>query len=204
MRVDMSFRPVLRRIVEKSAPGRTPSFGEAHVVKALELASGEGIGRAALGARLGVGEGVARTLIRHLRDADLIEVTAKGITTSTRGGLLLRDIRTVIQSVGEAPSTDDTVGRRNYAVLVRGAAGGVRAGVEQRDAALLSGAKGATTIVYGDDPRIPGMERTPDPALRELVEGAANPKRGDVIIIGTGDSLLSAELGALSAALGLV
>ena len=199
----MSFRTALRRIVERSAPGRAPSFGEAHVIKALELASGEGIGRAALGARLGIGEGVARTLIRHLRDADLIEVTARGLTTSTKGDLLLGDIHAVIQRVGEAPATEDTVGRHNFAVLVRGAATRVRAGVEQRDAALLSGARGATTIAYGDDARIPGMDRAPDSALRELIK-SSNPRSGDVVIIGTGDNPLSAELGALSAALGLV
>jgi len=199
----MSFRTALRRIVERSAPGRAPSFGEAHVIKALELASGEGVGRAALSTRLGVGEGVARTLIRHLREADLIEVTARGLTTSRKGELLLGDIHAVIQRVGVAPATDDTVGGHNYAVLVRGAAARVRAGVEQRDAALLSGAKGATTIVYGDGARIPGMDRAPDLALRELVKGSS-PRKGDVAIIGTGDSPLSAELGALSAALGLV
>lgn len=199
----MSFRTALRRIVERSAPGRTPSFGEAHAIKALELASREGIGRAALSVKLGVGEGVVRTLIRHLREADLIEVTARGLTTSAKGESLLGEIHAVIQRVGEAPATEDTVGMHNYAVLVRGAAPRVRAGVEQRDAALLSGAKGATTIVYGDGSLIPGMDRAPDPALRDLIKGS-NPKRGDVAIIGTADSSLSAELGALSAALGLV
>ncbi len=196
----MSFRTALRRIVERSAPGRTPSFGEAQVIKALELASGEGVGRAALGARLGIGEGVARTLIRHLRDSDLVEVTARGLRTSPSGEALLMDIRTVIQRVGVAPATDDTVGKYNYAVLVRGRAAKVRAGVEQRDAALLSGAMGATTIVYGDGAMIPGMDKAPDPSLLRLVEGCS-PRRGDVVIIGTGNTLLSAELGALSAAL---
>jgi len=199
----MSFRATLRRIVERSAPGRAPSFSEAHVIKALELASGEGIGRATLSVKLGVGEGVVRTLIRHLREADLIEVTARGLTTSAKGESLLGEIHAVIQRVGEAPATEDTVGMHNYAVLVRGAAPRVRAGVEQRDAALLSGAKGATTIVYGDGARIPGMDRAPDPALQDLIK-SSNPKRGDVAIIGTADNSLSAELGALSAALGLV
>ncbi|MCJ7573115.1 hypothetical protein MUO93_02485 [Candidatus Bathyarchaeota archaeon] len=198
----MNFKPILRRIVERSAPGRSPSFNEAHVVKALELASKGGIGRASLGACLGIGEGVVRTLIRHLFEEDLIEVSPKGVLTSKKGERFLTEIRSIIRMTG-APNTRDTVGAHNYAVLVRGASNKVRLGVEQRDAAILVGARGATTIVYKTGLWIPGMDRKPDVELSEFIETNLYPEEEDVVIIGTGDTVLDAEIGALSAAIDL-
>lgn len=200
----MSFKPHLRRVAEKTAPGRTPAYGEAKVIMALKIASEGGIGRAALGKRLGLGEGVIRTLTRHMLAEGLVQVSTQGITTSKKGEKILKDIHVIIAGGVEAPKTDDAVGSCNHAVLVRGGASRVRYGLEQRDAALLAGAEGATTVVYrGGKATIPGMDRGPSPELAAFIEKLA-PSEGDAVVIGTAKTPIDAETGAYSAALTLV
>jgi len=201
----MSFLATLKRIAENSAPGRAPSYMEAQVMKALEIASESPVGRAALGRRLGLGEGVVRTLVKHMRVERLIEVTPQGIGVAEAGRVLLDEMRLRISGGLELPRSPDAVGKHNYAVLVHEASGRVRLGVEQRDAALMAGAKGATTAVYrGGVFIIPGMGRPLDVALTEALKGALTPGEGSVAIIGSGDSPIEAEIGAKAAALGLL
>lgn len=174
-------------------------------MKALEIASESPIGRAALGKRLGLGEGVVRTLVKHMRAERLIEVTPQGIGVAEAGRMLLDEMRLRISGGLELPGSPDAVGRHNYAVLVHGASGRVRLGVEQRDAALMAGAKGATTAVYwGGVFMIPGLGRPLDVALTEALKEALAPREGSVAIIGSGDSSIEAEIGAKAAALGLL
>ena len=200
----MSFKPLLKRVAERSAPGRSPSYGETQVLMALELVSGEGNGRAALGAKLGIGEGVVRTLIKHLLAEGLVEVSTRGVRASKKGERLLTDIHGVILRGIEAPVTEDVVGGCGYIVLVRGGASRVRLGVEQRDAALLASAKGATTITFvGGRASIPGMDRSPSKPLVSFLEENVKPEDGDAVIVGTGDTDAEAQIGAYAAALSL-
>jgi len=67
---------LIAKIAGKIAPGRAPSFIEVHVIKALEvICSGEAVGRVRLSKLLGLGEGEARTLVKHLKNEGLIEVS---------------------------------------------------------------------------------------------------------------------------------
>jgi predicted transcriptional regulator len=201
----MSFKLLLRRISEKVSPGRSPSYSEAQVLRALELSSGNGIGRASLGTRLGIGEGVVRTLTKHLVTEGLIERSNRGITISKKGRKLLTEIHSLIPNGVEVPVTNDVLGEHSYAVLVKGVAENVRFGVEQRDAALLAGAMGATTIVFkGRSAVMPGMDREPSPSLLAFLIEGMRPAEEDVVILGTGDTLIEAQIGAYSAALTLV
>jgi len=199
----MSFKSLLKRVAEKTSPGRAPGYGEAQALRALELVAENSIGRAALGNRLGVGEGVVRTLLRRLTSEGLVEVSTNGITASEKGRRILDDVHSIIIRGAIAPATEDTLGGHNYALLIRGAAHKVRKGLEQRDAALLAGAGGATTITIREGAAlIPGMDRSPSKPLLSLIEviGASN---GDAVVIGTGDTMIDAETGAYSAALTL-
>ena len=200
----MSFLATLKRIAENSAPGRAPSYIKAQAMKALEIASEAPIGRAALGRRLGLGEGVVRTLVKHMRAEGLIEVTPQGIRVAEGGETLLHEICMRISGGVELPGSPDAVGAHNYAVLVHGASARVRLGVEQRDDALMAGARGATTAVYrGGVFMVPGLMRPLDAALSGALE-ALSPREGSVAIIGSGDSPMEAEIGAKAAALRLL
>ena len=195
----------MRKVSGRLAPGRSPSFMEAHVLKALELVSEQSIGRATLGGRLGLGEGTVRTMIKRLRQAEVIEITRRGIYLAERGGRLLAQIHSMISAGVEALNGTYTVGTHNYAVLVRGASGHIKMGVEQRDAALMAGARGATTLLYdGVRFHIPGMDGELDPHLTRLLIDRLKPEAGDIVIIGTADDLPAAEMGAKTAALELL
>jgi len=138
---------VIEKVVSKIAPGRAPSFIEVHVIKALEaISAGEGVGRIKLSETLGLGGGATRTLVRHLRNEELIEVSRSGIVLSKFGEKVFSDLKSRISEEIEIPKSPLTVGAFNVAVLIRNAAGLVEYGVEQRDAAIKVGASGGYNI----------------------------------------------------------
>ncbi len=194
----------LRRI-SGSSSGRFPSFTEAHALKALELiGGGAGIGRQQLSSELGLGEGTVRTLLSRMKAAGLLETSRSGAMLTPRGRGLLKRFGELIPA-GEFPETDATIGPRNYAILVRGASNSVNRGIEQRDAALIAGADGATTLVHdGDRLIMPGVEVDVDSTTVKHNIDAFKPDKGDVVIIGSGQNSLEAEFGAKSAALELL
>lgn len=196
---------IVHQIVERIAPGRPPAYTEAHVLKALELLGGGlGIGRQQLSRELRLGEGTVRTLARRMRGSGLIEATRSGMTLTSRGRDVLVELGGLILT-REFPETPITVGSANFAVLVRGVAGDVRMGIEQRDAAMMAGARGATTLIYdGERLRMPGMDLRLNSSTVDFIHENLKPEEGDVIIIGSADDLFDAEIGAKSAAMNLL
>jgi hypothetical protein len=197
----------LDKVATKIAPGRLPSFAEAHVVKALEEISQGSIGRLKLSKDLHLGEGEARTLVKHLKNEGLIDVSRTGISLTTVGRGLLSHLKTLLSEPIEVASTPLTVGPFNIAVRVTGMKNSVKKGLEQRDAAIMAGAKGATTLVFtGNSLTMPGTKEEVsknDPSiLTSLLRLGLN--EGDVIIIGSADEKIRAELGADTAALELL
>ena len=202
---------MIERVAGKIAPGRTPSFIEAHILKALEVIGEEGsVGRIRLSRILGLGEGTIRTLIRHLKREGLIEVSRSGITLSELGRSILADVTDRISGAVSVPESPLTVGPHNVAVLVRGSSANVRYGVEQRDAAIKAGALGATTLLFkGGRLTIPGLaddilENSEVKAVCRTLIIELNPSEGDVIIIGSAMDERTAEVGAKTAAIELL
>jgi len=195
----------LKRLSRSMASGSAPAYGEAHVLKAIEIiGSLAGIGRKMLSKELGLGEGTVRTLVKRLKDEGILESSRGGMFLTNLGEKLLSDLHESIRAT-ELEETIITVGRFNYAVLVKGSASEIKSGVEQRDAALIAGAKGATTLIFKEGCfHIPSLDiEFPERVGRRLIE-RLSPGEGDVIIIGTADNLLEAELGAKSAALNIL
>ena len=195
---------LLEKASEKLAPGRSPSFNKAHVLKAIEVISEEGVGRKQLALRLALGEGMTRNLVSRLRDNGLLETSRQGMSLSCKGKQLLDELRQTMRS-GEFPESSLTVAKENYVVLVKGCSGGVRYGLEQRDYALMAGAAGATTVIYDEKGLyMPGTEREIEPRIRDFILRELQPEHGDVMIIGSAESLHMAEMGAKAAALKLL
>jgi len=205
----LSLIQTIERIMGKMAPGRAPSFTEAHVIKALEtIGTEKGVGRIKLSKMLGLGEGETRTLVKHLDKERLVEVSKSGIALSEFGEEMFSDLRSKISEVTEIPGSPLTVGPFNLAVLVRDVGHRVRYGVEQRDAAIKVGALGATTLVFsGDRLTVPGMGEDVFRGVGQIWDmlvSELKPKENDVIIIGSADNKLKAELGAKTAAFELL
>ena len=196
---------ILKEIAGKVAPGRHPAYTEAHALMLLEtIGSGRRIGRQQLSRELELGEGTIRTLVRRMKAIGLVE-------TSRAGMSLTGDGMTFLETLGDLTWGCDltaipiTVGSLNHAVLVRGAAPKVKCGLEQRDIAIIAGASGATTLVLDDQGlRMPGMETPIVESVHSLIIGKLGPRPGDVIIIGSSDDQILAEIAAKSAALKLL
>jgi hypothetical protein len=196
------------RVASKLAPGRLPSFAEAHVLIALEdISFQKTVGRLKLGKDLCLGEGEARTLVKHMKNEGLIQISKPGMSLSMKGTKLLSSLRTLLSKQVEVPSTSLTVGKFNVAIRVRGLRDYVKYGLEQRDAAIIAGAKGATTLIFAKSRlSMPGtgedVSKTNPSLLTAL--SSLDLKQGDVVIIGSADEKIKAELGAKTAAIELI
>lgn len=200
---------VIEKVASKIAPGRAPSFIEAHVVKALEvIGAGKGVGRAKLSETLGLGGGTTRTLVRHLKNEGLVEVSKFGMVLSQSGEKLFLSLRSRISEEMEIPKSPLTIGPFNVAVLVRNAAGSIKYGVEQRDAAIKVGALGAATLIFSRNKvTMPGVSEDilqNIQSIRDALISKLKPRENDVIIIGSADEKRVAEFGAKTAALELL
>ncbi len=199
---------VVTKVAAKTAPGRSPSFAKAHIVKALEeIGCQESVGRLKLSKDLQIGEGEIRTIIKHLKNEGLIDVSKAGISLSSSGRKLLSRLKAIVSEPLEVPSTPLTVGPFNVAVRVTGMRDHVEYGLEQRDAAVMAGAKGATTLIFAKNRLImPGtnedITKSNQSALASLSKLGLN--EGDVIIIGSANEKTKAELGARASALELL
>jgi predicted transcriptional regulator len=199
----------IEKVTRKIAPGRAPSFTAAHVVKALEIIDGEEVvGRIRLSKELELGEGTTRTLVKHLKNEGIIEVSKYGIMLSEYGKKLFSNLRSKISEGIAVPPSLFTVGPFNIAVLVKGKARMVKWGLEQRDTAIKAGALGATTLIFSRNKlTMPSSEEDPFkdmPSIRDMLVSKLNPKENDVIIVGSGENKTSAEIGAKMAALELL
>lgn len=121
-----------------------------------------------------------------------------------KGQEVLSRLMELISST-EMPETTITVSSKNYAVLVKNVGGNVRKGIEQRDAALIAGAKGATTLVYEEGRlKMPSMVTDLESSISRYLLESLRPMDGDAIIIGSAEEILAAEIGAKFAALKLL
>jgi len=209
MGVKLELLLTVERVTRKIAPGRAPSFTEAHVVKALEIiGGGEVVGRIRLSKELGLGEGTARTLVKHLKNEGIIKVSKYGIMLSEYGKKLFSNLRSKISEGIEVPLSPLTVGPFNIAVLVRDMAQLVKWGLEQRDTAIKAGALGATTLIFSRNRlTMPSSEEDVFkgiPNIYDMLVSKLGPKENDVIIIGSGENKRLAELGAKMAAFELL
>jgi Domain of unknown function (DUF4443) len=196
--------------VANYAPSRMQpfvSFDLVHIFKTLQLIEERGhVSREMLCKELELGEGAVRTLMKHLKMQNLIESTIAGTKMSKAGDSFFHEFLSSIPYETSLSKCSITLGKHNYAVLVKQMGSTIKSGIEQRDAAIKIGASGATTLLFKDNKfLIPptNFDALPNEfqLSKQLIE-ALHPEDGDVIIIGTDDqSEKKAEFAAKSAAL---
>ncbi|MGC8816945.1 MAG: DUF4443 domain-containing protein [Candidatus Hadarchaeum sp.] len=178
--------------------GPLPRFSEIHIQLTLELISRhKRIGRKQLASKLGIGEGSVRTILDHLKEQGLITSSKGGHAITEKGKSFLREPNEFVPvDVG-----DLAVGKASVATVVRGAATRVKRGIEQRDEAIKVGANGATVLVFKEGKlSLPGEFIKIKKEVSESLIEALSLREGDVVIIGGGKDLLTAEAGARAAA----
>jgi predicted transcriptional regulator len=203
-----AFKQVLEKITSEKVPGPSPTFSIFHMLRAIELIANKAIGRSKLAKELGVGEGVMRTMINRLKDTGLITTSKLGCVLTSKGLRLWNEYKTVFRRKVGIGKTELTLADYNVAILVRNRGHKVKSGMEQRDAAIMVGAKGATTIMFKGDrliiPSVSDNMAKDFPEVANQMVRLLEPEENDVIVVGSASSLVNAEYAALTAAWTLV
>jgi len=198
----------LRDVLSSEYKGPRAVFSEIHVLKAiLAIGAAGAVGRGKLGSLVGLGQGEVRTLIKRLKENDLILIQPDGCRLSRKGEREFQRLREKIPWSSSVEARSLGIGVKCAAVLVRGAGRSVRKGIEQRDAAVRAGAIGAFTALFANGRFIipgEGVDCEKDgPRGLWSAARAEVPREGDVLIVVGADSDEAAELGTLAAALTL-
>ena len=204
----MKVKELLNSLVKRKTPGPSSTFTTLHLIKALELIAEAPVGRGKLAKILGIGEGAARTIIKRLKDANLIEISKEGCSLTPLGKNFWKKFKEKIPKKVFLEKNEFSLAEYTVAILVKGRSDAVKTGMEQRDAAIVAGAEGATTIIIKNGkmilPRISRNVAKDYPiAYKQIVE-RLKPKEGDVVIVGTAKTMEKAEYGAMAAALTLL
>lgn len=198
----------LASIIQSKPQGPRPFFSAVHLVRFLELVETRYFGRKELVERLKVGEGSVRTITNMLKSRDLIEVARSGARLTEKGAGLIASLRKQFTKGVPVPECKATVDSFNVAIAVRGAGDMTSLGVKQRDAAMIAGSSGASTLVYTSGKLVfPGMHPDLtewDPGLSETIRGELDPREGDAVVIGSAQDIDSAFIGAIAAAVSLL
>lgn len=180
--------------------GPVPKFNDYHIWKAFQCLDGSSpVGRKKLSQLLGIGEGSTRTILSMMQEQSMITIGKSGILLTEVGTEFKKSVH---MDIADITISDLTIGDRDCAVRVPKMARNVKYGCEERDAAIKSGATGATTLIYTNGKLIfPGSDYPVDSEVETKIRSVFSLKNDDVVIIGTGPTRESAEIGAVIAGL---
>jgi len=203
-----SLKKFIQEIAGKKAPGPSTTFTVFHVFYALELMAQKPLGRNKLAKKLMVGDGAVRTIISRLRKAGLIETSKEGCSLTSKGLEVWKQLEKVFPKRIEIPKSELNLSEFNFAFLVKNSGQKVGSGIDQRDAAIIAGARKALVIVFKDDHlRIESVSDSMEkdyPAAANQILKELTPENNDTIIIAGAESALKAKRGAFAASWSLI
>jgi predicted transcriptional regulator len=203
-----SLKKFMQQIAGKKAPGPSTSFTIFHVFYTLELMAQKPLGRNKLAEKLNVGDGAVRTIISRLREADLIETSKEGCNLTTKGLAVWRQFEVIFPKRVEIPRSDLAESEFNFAFLVKNSGEKVGSGIDQRDAAIIAGARKALVIVSKNGhlciESVSDVIEQQYPRAANVILKELTPQDNDVIIIAGADSALKAMRGAFAAGWSLI
>ena len=165
------------------------------------------VGRYQLGSDLGLGGGSIRSLIRFLRERNLIEpIHRQGHQLSSEGQRYCNHLNEKLVKFEELPQSSYTIDIYNFGGHLRQLAHRITDGLSQRDAAIQAGASGATTFIQDSDPETLIMAKDHRISIHELTDilNLFRVEPNDVLIIGSGSTRIAAKLGAFAGILTLL
>jgi len=138
----------------------------------------------------------------------LIETSKEGCNLTKKGLEVWRQFEEIFPKRMEIPRSELAESEFNFAFLVKNSGVKVESGIDQRDAAIIAGARKAIVIVFKGGHLC--IEFVSD-AIEKQYPKAANvilekltPQNNDVIIIAGADSTLKAKRGAFAASWSLI
>ncbi len=203
-----SLKRFMQQISGKKAPGPSTTFTIFHIFYALELMAQKPLGRNKLAELLNVGDGAVRTIISRLRDADLIETSKAGCNLTQKGKDIWRQFDAIFPKQVDLSKSELSNLEFNHAFLVKNAAEKVESGIDQRDAAIIAGARKAFVIVYKKghlsiESVSNNVEKQYPKVAKQILE-LMRPQENDVIIVSSAETALKAKRGAFAASWSLI
>jgi len=197
------FKKLVESLASPKGPGPSTTFSMFHIFYALELVAEKPIGRTKLAEKLKVGEGAIRTIVSRLKSAGLIVTSKEGCNLTDKGANLWKQLSKVFPKRIKIEKTPLTTSEYNYAFLVRNSGHKVESGIDQRDAAIMGGARRALAIISNRGnlviDSVSNNLKKDFPEAANVILRELKPEDNDVIIIAGADNLLKAKRGAFAA-----
>ncbi len=197
------FKRFIESLASPKGPGPSTTFSMFHIFCALELMAEKPIGRTKLAEKLNVGDGAIRTIINRLKDAGLIVTSKEGCNLTDKGLSVWKNFAEVFPKRVAIEKTPLTASAYNYAFLIKNRGHKVKSGIDQRDAAIMGGARRAVVIVSKNGHLV--IESVSNSIEKDFPEAAnkilkdLKPEDNDVIIIAGADDPIKAKRGAFAA-----
>jgi predicted transcriptional regulator len=197
------FKRFIENLASPKGPGPSTTFSMFHIFFALELMAEKPIGRTKLAEKLNVGDGAIRTIVSRLKDAGLIVISKEGCNLTDKGLSVWKNFAEVFPKRVVIEKTPLTNSKYNYAFLVKNRGHKVKSGIDQRDAAIMGGARRAVVIVSKNGHLViesvsNSIEKDFPEAANKILKGL-KPEDNDVIIIAGADDPIKAKRGAFAA-----
>ncbi len=202
------FKRTIEDMANPIAPGPSMKFTTSHIFFTLELIAEKPIGRNTLAKKLQVGEGTIRTIVYRLKKYGLIETSKKGCNLTNKGQATWKQFETFFPRRAEIEKTELTNTENNYAFLIKNSGSNVRSGIEQRDAAIVAGAKIAVIIVSKQGhltiESVSNRVEKRFPEAADKILKTFHPEDNDTIVLVGATSLWKAKHGAFEASWTLI
>jgi len=203
-----AFRQFIEDVASQKAPGPSTTFTVSHIFFALDLMAEKTIGRNKLARKLGVGDGTVRTIINRLKNSGLIETSKEGCNLTSKGLAVWKHFEELFPKRVELAETELTNAKYNYAFLVKNSGHKVKSGIEQRDAAIVAGAKQAAIMVSKQGhltiESVSNRLEQQFPTAAKQILNAIHPADNDVIVLVGADKMANAKQGAFAASWTLI
>ena len=197
---------IIQNIVSRKGSSKVLTFSIPHVFKALQLlGENKYVSRATFGKEIHLGEGAVKTLIAHLKEANIIDSTKSGSFLTEKGSGIVKQLQETVPFECDIKKCSIISGRKNHAIILKNYAHMIKSGLEQRDYAIMYGSSGCITILFQNDIFTFPKEETDcfvnDKQTKQQIIENMRPENGDVIIISSSDDPFVAEISAKNSAL---
>ena len=196
----------LLNIVTRKGSSKILTFSTPHVFKALQMLSKQKyVSRISFCNELHIGEGAVRTLILHLKQEEFVNSIRAGTFLTAKGKKFAKKFSDTITSQCTIESCNIAREKYNHVFLVKNHAGIICNGMDQRDFAIMYGAKSATTLLFENNQFIfPNESKdalADDSKTKEILLEKLMPEENDTVIITSSDDPFVAEISAINSVL---
>jgi hypothetical protein len=185
------------------------TLGLAHILLTIYFIKKEGtLGRYELQKKLGLGDSTTRTLLKFLKKMNTIKSKQKRGHLLTESGIkILNVVQKKIINFHQVHFSEFAFGKNQVLVHLRKTERKIVNGIQERDEAIIAGARGAVTLEVENDRLVmPGIDEefTQEyTTIKDEIRNLVDLQPSDVLVICSADSLPKAYVGCSTIALNI-